>query len=82
MSNITTYVEFILNVCDAQKDQLLFKKIIIILLQNEYLYSTYFSFSSTLFFVLFILNLADNTYMLSLKIWNAGCSLVVGCFTV
>lgn len=68
MSNITTYVEFILNVCDAQKDQLLFKKIIIILLQNEYLYSTYFSFSSTLFFVLFILNLADNTYMLSLKI--------------
>lgn len=68
MSNITTYVEFILNVCDAQKDQLLFKKIIIILLQNEYLYSTYFSFSSTLFFFLFILNLADNTYMLSLKI--------------
>lgn len=68
MSNITTYMEFILNVCDAQKDQLLFKKIIIILLQNEYLYSTYFSFSSTLFFVLFILNLADNTYMLSLKI--------------
>lgn len=71
-----------MNVCDAQKDQLLFKKIIIILLQNEYLYSTYFSFSSALFFVLFILNLADNTYMLSLKIWNAGCLLVVGCFTV
>lgn len=35
--------------------------------------STYFLFSSSLFFVLFILNLADYTYMVSLQILNAGC---------